>query len=119
MGEEGLFTALEQQKIEVAAEDVTHAVIGLDRALNYDKFKLAARLIAAGAQFIGTNPDPTYPVEDGDAPECGLLLGALQAATGRAATVVGKPEPIIYRQAARRLGLPPARLIRSAAIRSD
>jgi len=106
MGEDGLLAALKKQNIALADDDVTHAVIGLDRGLTYEKFTRAARLIAGGARFIGTNPDPIYPVEDGDAPECGLLLGALQHATGQMPTVVGKPEPIIYHQAARRLDLP-------------
>jgi len=106
MGEEGLSSALHSNGIVVTDYHVSHVVVGLDRELSYDKFKQAARLIAAGAHFIGTNPDPTYPVEDGDAPECGLLLGALQNVTGKTPTVIGKPEPIIYRQAAQRLGLP-------------
>jgi HAD superfamily hydrolase (TIGR01450 family) len=111
LGEEGLLSALQENGIEPLQKDVTHVVVGLDRNLNYEKLKQAARLISAGAQFIATNPDPTYPVEDGDAPECGLLLGALQNVTSISPTVIGKPESIIYRQAARRLGLPLQNLI--------
>jgi HAD superfamily hydrolase (TIGR01457 family) len=106
VGEAGLAHALEANGIEVREADVAHVVVGLDRELSYGKLKHAMRLIAAGARFIGTNPDPTYPVEDGDAPECGLLLGALQTATGIAPTIIGKPEATIYRQAARRLNVP-------------
>jgi HAD superfamily hydrolase (TIGR01457 family) len=106
IGEKGLTDALGLCEIEVGAEGVSHVVVGLDRAFNYEKLKLASRLIAAGAHFIVTNPDPTYPVEDGDAPECGLLQGALENVTGKKATIIGKPAPIIYRQAARYLGLP-------------
>ena len=106
LGEAGLTEALEQNGIAIQNHDVTHVVVGLDRALNYDKLQQAARLIAVGARFIATNPDATYPVEDGDAPECGLLLGALQNVTGKFPQVIGKPEAIIYRQAAENLGLP-------------
>jgi len=106
LGEDGLINALRDNGIATANDDVTHVVVGLDRNLSYDKLKLAMRLINAGAQFIATNPDPTYPVEDGHAPECGLLLGALQHVTGKKPTTIGKPEAIIYRQAAQRLGLP-------------
>lgn len=106
LGEEGLLAALHVCDIAVETKDVSHVVVGLDRGLTYEKIKQAARLIAAGAHFIATNPDPTYPVEDGDAPECGLLLGALANVTGRTPIVIGKPEAIIYRQAAERLSLP-------------
>ena len=106
LGEEGLFQALRDHRIAVETEAVSHVVVGLDRALNYQKLTQAARLIAAGAQFVGTNPDATYPVEDGDAPECGLLLGALQNVTGKTPLLIGKPAPTIFRLAARRLGVP-------------
>lgn len=105
IGREGLFDALERYDIERCENDVSHVVVGFSRHLDYDQFKLAMRLVKAGAQFVGTNPDPTYPVEDGEAPECGLLLGALQGVTGQAPLIVGKPEAIIYYQAASRLGL--------------
>jgi HAD superfamily hydrolase (TIGR01457 family) len=106
IGENGLIEALRQCDIEMADHDVSHVVVGLDRAINYEKLKRASRLIAAGASFVVTNPDPTYPVEDGNAPACGLLQGALEKVTGRLAQVIGKPSAIIYHQAACYLGVP-------------
>jgi NagD protein len=106
IGDEGLHDALKSYGIEHCESNISHVVVGFSRQLDYDQFKLAMRLVKAGAQFVGTNPDPTYPVEDGEAPECGLLLGALQGVTGQAPLIVGKPEAIIYHQAASRLGLP-------------
>lgn len=106
LGEAGLTQALHNYGIQTRGENVTHVVVGLDRHLSYQSLQQAMRLIAGGAQFVGTNPDPTYPVEDGDAPESGLLLGALENVTGKKPLIIGKPEAVIYRQAALKLGLP-------------
>lgn len=110
IGETGLFSALRKHGIQTSDRRVRHVVVGLDRRITYEHLRMACHLIAAGARFIGTNPDTSYPVEDGSAPECGALLAAIQGATGKAPIIIGKPEPAIFRQAARRLGLPASRL---------
>jgi len=80
-------------------------VCGLDKTLTWDKLATATSHIRAGAQFIGTNGDVTLPTEHGLAPGNGAILAALQAATGVAPTIIGKPEPIMYRQAIALLGV--------------
>ncbi len=106
IGEEGLRAALRRNQIRSSHGAAGHVVVGLDRRIDYGRLLRACRLILAGAKFIGTNPDPTYPLEDGPAPECGTYLAAIQCATGQAPTIIGKPSRVIYQQAARRLGLP-------------
>jgi HAD superfamily hydrolase (TIGR01457 family) len=106
IGEHGLRSALRDRGIEIVEKDASHVVAGLDRMLSYSALTKAARLIKEGAVFVGTNPDPTYPVEDGDAPECGTILAALECASGATPIIIGKPSQVIYNFAARRLGLP-------------
>lgn len=106
IGEEGLAQALKRLRIRRQKKNVSHVVVGLDRQITYEHLTTACRLITAGAAFIGTNPDPIYPVEDGVAPECGALLAAIENVTGKKPTVIGKPDPGIYHQAAKRLGMP-------------
>ena len=60
--------------------------------------------IRAGAHFIGTNPDLTFPSERGMVPGAGALLALLEAATGIAPRVIGKPETAMMEQALRRMG---------------
>jgi len=110
LGEAGLRSALRRQEIRCARTRVRHVVVSLDRAMTYAKLRAACGWIARGARLIGTNPDPSYPVEDGQAPECGALLAAIESATGQKAIIIGKPSPAIFRQAAKRLGLPVHRL---------
>ena len=59
--------------------------------------------IRAGAKFIGTNPDTTYPTENGVGVGNGAILAAVKVATGISPLVIGKPETPIYEQALQRL----------------
>ncbi|MCC6192027.1 MAG: HAD-IIA family hydrolase [Anaerolineales bacterium] len=79
-------------------------VCGMDLGLSWDKLATATLNIRAGARFVGTNPDVTLPTERGITHGNGAILGALQIATGVAPVIVGKPEPIMFQQALRRLG---------------
>jgi ribonucleotide monophosphatase NagD (HAD superfamily) len=47
----------------------------------------------AGARFIATNLDPTYPAANGLLPGAGALVAAVATAGGRRPEVAGKPEP--------------------------
>ncbi|MGD0960013.1 MAG: HAD-IIA family hydrolase [Methylomonas sp.] len=80
-------------------------VCGLDRDLSWDKIATATLNIRAGAYFIGTNGDVSLPTEFGVTHGNGAILAAIQAATGMAPTIIGKPEPIIYQQAMEILGV--------------
>ena len=80
-------------------------VAGIDRALTYNKLKVATRLIRGqGVLFIGTNPDTTFPTPDGLVPGAGSILAALAAATGQEPLIVGKPAPTMFQVAMQHLG---------------
>jgi len=64
-------------------------------------------LIRAGAPFIATNPDPTFPTPEGLVPGAGAIIAAIEAATGVEAEVIGKPNPGMYRVALQRLKAAP------------
>jgi len=79
-------------------------VCGKDETITWDKLSTATLNLRAGAEFIATNADTTLPTERGLVQGNGAILAALQAATGRTPTVIGKPEPIMYQQALALLG---------------
>jgi 4-nitrophenyl phosphatase len=106
VGELGLIQTLAEYNFHPADEDVLAVVVGLDRQLTYDTLTQAALLIRAGALFVGTNPDRTYPAPNGQVPGAGAILAALQAATDVEPVIVGKPSPEMYRLALDRLGVP-------------
>ncbi len=74
----------------------THVLVGMDRTLTYDKLKAGCLAINNGARFVATNNDVNFPSEEGLIPGAGSMVAALEAATGKKAFVVGKPnEPYI------------------------
>jgi 4-nitrophenyl phosphatase len=117
VGEAGLVDTLAEQgfisqdsdgKPKPAGErQILAVVVGLDRSLDYHKLTAAARLVRAGAMFIGTNPDRTYPAPDGLVPGAGAILAAIEAATDVPPVIVGKPSPEMYTVALQRMGVKP------------
>lgn len=74
----------------------SYVVVGVDFEVTYAKLRAACLAIRAGASFIGTNPDKTFPAEDGIVPGCGALLAALEAATDQKPVIIGKPQPGMF-----------------------
>jgi glycerol 3-phosphatase-2 len=68
-------------------------VVGGTEDLVYDDLRYAALAVRRGADFLATARDPTYPQPDGLWPGTGAILAAVEVASGRTATAVGKPEP--------------------------
>ncbi|MFM6978119.1 MAG: HAD hydrolase-like protein, partial [Micrococcales bacterium] len=64
----------------------------------------AVRLINSGARFIATNPDPTGPSAEGVLPATGSVAALLTKATGKHPYIVGKPNPMMFRSAMRKIG---------------
>lgn len=90
----------------LADRDVVAVIVAMDRALTYEMLKRATLLIRAGAEFIGANPDRTYPSEEGLLPGSGTILAALVASTDRQPVIIGKPERRMFEMALERMGLP-------------
>ncbi|MEX2555361.1 MAG: HAD-IIA family hydrolase [Actinomycetota bacterium] len=86
-------------------------IVGLDRELTYEKLRRATLAIRAGATFVASNTDATYPAPDGLWPGCGAIVSALRTATGAQPMVAGKPQPMMLEVAQERVGGPPALMI--------
>ncbi len=96
VGEKGLRSELKRAGLKLVpyerAEEATHVVVGMDRKINNKKLTGALRALLAGAKFIATNADATYPTEDGLSPGAGTIIGALEGCSGKKPSVVlGKP----------------------------
>ena len=79
-------------------------VVAGTEELVYEDLKQASLAVRRGADLLATGRDPTYPQPDGLWPGTGAILAAVEYATGRTATVVGKPEPQLFLTALDRLG---------------
>jgi len=88
-------------------DNTTAVVAGMDPQLNYKMVTIAVRLIQNGAAFIATNTDGTFPTPDGIFPGTGMVIGALQFASGVEPYIAGKPHPAIFQSALRNLEVEP------------
>lgn len=109
IGEKGLRRELELSGVKMLpatrSDGATHIVVGLDRKLSYEKIVLGLKALFAGADFIATNPDPTYPTEEGLSPGAGATIGALIGCFGKGPRIVmGKPETPMIELSLKRLG---------------
>nr|MBC7244319.1 HAD family hydrolase [Chloroflexota bacterium] len=108
IGEHGVRAELKKKGFVLSKDsDVAYVVVGLDYHFNYEKMTTAARAIRAGALFIGTNPDKTFPSEGELTPGAGALLAAIETATDTAPLIIGKPQPIIFEIAFQKLQAEP------------
>lgn len=108
VGGDGLKQILAQAGFALVEEDAEVVVCGLDFDLTYSKMRGAALQIRRGADFIGTNPDSSFPSPAGLAPGAGSILALLEAASGISATIIGKPERAMFESALHQLGARPA-----------
>ena len=79
-------------------------IVGLDREMTYERIDIASRLVREGAAFLACNTDATYPMLSGLKPGAGVMVAAIQTASGIAPTVLGKPMPYPYLAALSYLG---------------
>jgi glycerol-1-phosphatase len=85
------------------AAEAELVVVAAHEGLSYAELRTATRALLSGAELIAAGRDATYPTADGPSPGTGMLVTALQDATGCAVRNAGKPDPLIFRAALDRL----------------
>jgi glycerol-1-phosphatase len=85
---------------------VDAVVVGWHRDFDFERMRRAADGVRAGARFVATNRDPTYPSENGLLPGAGAIVAAVETAGGRAPITAGKPEAAMAALVAERFGQP-------------
>lgn len=104
LGETGLTTALHQNGIAVVDKDPDFVVVGEGRTYTFEMLEQATNLVLKGAKLIATNMDPNCPTATGTRPGCGAIVKLLEESTGVKAFSLGKPNPIMMRDARKILG---------------
>lgn len=105
IGDPGLYNALHDVGITINNIDPEYVIVGETSNYNYESICQAVRLVSGGAKLIGTNTDLTGPSERGIIPACRALVAPIEAATGKSAYYVGKPNPLMMRTGLRLLGV--------------
>ncbi|TDU91885.1 NagD protein [Kribbella voronezhensis] len=103
IGEAGLTTALHEVGYVLTERAPDYVVLGETRTYSFEAITRAIRLIADGARFLATNPDPTGPSAEGPLPATGSVAALITRATGVAPYFVGKPNPLMMRSALNRI----------------
>lgn len=99
IGESGLTGPIHEAGYVMTDHDPDYVVLGETHTYNIEAITRAVRLVAAGARFIATNPDPTGPTESGIVPACGAMAALIERACGISPFFIGKPNPLMMRLA--------------------
>lgn len=95
VGEDGVRDAIRRAGLQMASDpkEARAVLVGLTRDLSYELVADAMSAIRAGARFIATNNDATFPTEDDLLPGAGAIVAAIAAATDQEPEIAGKPHP--------------------------
>lgn len=98
IGEGGLSDELRLSGHRIASEpeQADCVVAGMDRSIDYRKLADGLRALNAGARFVATNQDGTFPTPDGLKPGAGAIVGALCGMGFAPEITVGKPASASY-----------------------
>ncbi|MCA9078540.1 MAG: HAD family hydrolase [Planctomycetaceae bacterium] len=105
IGEGGLLNALHTNGFSIVDSHPEYVVVGEGRTVNLEMLETAVQMILDGAKLIATNLDPNCPTKNGTRPGCGATVAFLEAATGFKALSVGKPSPVMMREARKEISL--------------
>ena len=104
IGETGVTNALYDAGFTMNNTNPDYVVVSESSSTyNYDNLEIAVNLVLNGAKLIGTNPDMTGPTEKGINPGTGALIAPIELSTNSKAYFVGKPNPLMMRQALKKL----------------
>jgi HAD superfamily hydrolase (TIGR01450 family) len=81
--------------------------IGLDRFVTYDKLDTATKFAKSGADLVATHISRIYMSKNGPALGPGPFVRAIEYASGKRATSIGKPSPLMFRMALKTAGCRP------------
>jgi NagD protein len=105
IGEGGLLNALHSNGYAIVDREPDYVVVGEGRTLTFEMLEQAVQMVIDGAKLIATNLDPNCPTISGTRPGCGAIVKLIEEAAGVRAFSVGKPSPVMMRQARKELGM--------------
>jgi HAD superfamily hydrolase (TIGR01450 family) len=74
-------------------------IVALHTGFDYAELRIATAALRGGAALFGTNREPALPMPCGPWPGTGAILAAVEYASGRTATIGGKPERHLFERA--------------------
>jgi len=101
-------TAQDFAGIELVSDHADVVVIGgAEELLTYEAMNHAFRMLMDGAVLLATHANLYWRTLDGLQLDSGAYIRALEAATGKQATILGKPNRAFFEQALHSIGVAP------------
>jgi HAD superfamily hydrolase (TIGR01458 family) len=99
------------QGVALVEEDPNCVLIGdLGTGFNYGRLNAAFRRLVGGAELIALQKNRYWRTREGLSLDAGPFVATLEYASGKRATVVGKPEEDFFRLVLRDMGLEPRKV---------
>jgi 4-nitrophenyl phosphatase len=108
VGGDGLRQVIAEAGFPLVDDNAEVVVVGLEFDVTYEHLRRATLQIRAGARFIGTNPDPSFPSPEGLIPGAGSIIAAIEVATDVQPEIIGKPYAPMFEYALEKMGTDPA-----------
>ena len=112
IGEKSCFPLVDESLLEdlegitLTEDHPDHVLVGdLGEGFTYDRLNAAFRRLMDGAELLALQRNRYWRREDGFALDAGPFIAALEYASGKSATVVGKPERRFFHLAVEDTGL--------------
>jgi phosphoglycolate/pyridoxal phosphate phosphatase family enzyme len=110
-GAEAPRAAQADQRSGIPGQCFDAVVVGMDRGFTFQALAQAQAAVRAGALFVGTNQDPTFPTPSGLLPGAGSLVAAVATAAEKEPVFMGKPGLALAEILAEATGVPAAQTL--------
>ncbi len=105
LGEGGLISSLHENGLTLVQNDPDFVVVGEGINFTLEMVRKAIDFILEGSKFIATNLDASPRKKGWNNLGIASIVAMIEAATGKKAFSVGKPSPVMMRQARKYIGL--------------
>ncbi len=96
---------------KITSYNPKYVVIGdIGKDLTFDRLNTNFRLIMGGAKILALQKNRYWQTDEGLTLDAGAIIAGLEYATGKRATIVGKPAREFFLQASRIIGIAPEEL---------
>ena len=93
-------------RISEDPKEIDAVIVSCDSNFNFRKLNIGFQALRNGARFLAVNADATCPLPDGEIPDAGAVIGALEGCSKQKLELVfGKPSPLIVEAALAQLML--------------
>lgn len=94
LGEPGLVEQLGEHGIQITEQKPDAVLVSVDRSFSYRKLAQAKEFIDNGAEFYAIGYDQNWFVGNQKFPGAAGIIAAVEAVTGKKATLLGKPSVV-------------------------